>query len=177
MITRSVNPNIDRIPVSTTAANDIPNEPIVRFYRSLCWKAIFAGTAAAIGINLLLLTLGAAIGLASFTPLTDQNPAESFTIGTAIAWGLCALVSLYVGGWIAGCFSAGPKTGSIHGIVVWSVTMAITFLLASTGGGLAMGGVVKALGASLGMTGTAAASGGVRDDQTGFWACEEIGGF
>jgi hypothetical protein len=131
----------------------------VRFHRSLSWGAIFAGTVTAIGIHLLMLALGVGMGLAAFTPLTDQNPAESFTVGTGIAWSLCALVALFVGGWIAGCFSAGPKSGCLHGVVVWSVTMAVTFLLASTGGGLALGGVVKALGSGLGMMGQGAAAG------------------
>ena len=125
----------------------------VRFHHSLCWKAILAGVVTAMGIHLLMLTLGAGIGLAAFTPLTDANPGENFTVGTAIAWSLCALFALYVGGWVAGCFSAGPKTASLHGIVVWSITMVVTFMVASAGGGMALGGALKTVGAGMGLAG------------------------
>jgi hypothetical protein len=131
----------------------------VRFHRSLCWKAVIAGVVFAIGIHLLLLALGAGIGLAVFTPQTDAKPVENFSVGSAIAWSICALTALYAGGWIAGCFSAGPKTGALHGMLVWSGTMIITFVLVASGGGLALGGAVKALGEGLGMTGKEAASG------------------
>jgi hypothetical protein len=146
-----------------TSISPVDTTPLVshdvRFHRTLCWGAILAGVVTALGIHLLLLGLGAGIGLATFTPLTDQNPGESFTMGATIAWILCALFALYVGGWVAGCYSAGPKSGCLHGIVVWSVTMVISFALVSTGGGLALGGAVKALGTGLGMTGNALASG------------------
>ena len=131
----------------------------VRFHRSLCWQAILAGAVVAMGVHLLLLALGAGIGLGVFSPQTDANPLDNFSTGSAIAWSICALIALYSGGWVAGCFSASPKTGAIHGIVVWSGTMIITFLLIASGGGLALGGAVKALGAGMGMTGKAAASG------------------
>ena len=131
----------------------------VRFHRSLSWGAILAGVVTAMGIHLLLLALGAGIGLATFPPLTDQSPGESFTAGAALAWSLCALFALYTGGWVAGCYSAGPKSGCLHGLLVWSVTMVISFILVSPGGGLALGGAVKTLGTGLGMTGKAAASG------------------
>ena len=71
----------------------------VRFHHSHCWKAVFAGVVTCIGIHLLLMCLGVAIGLATFSPTTDANPRESFTIGSAVAWSICALISLYVGGW------------------------------------------------------------------------------
>ena len=131
----------------------------VRFHRSLSWGAIFAGVITAMGVHLLLLALGAGIGLATFTPLTDQNAAANFVNGSIVAWSLCALVALFTGGWIAGSFSAGPKSGCLHGVVVWSASMVITFFLCSTSGGLALGGVVKTLGAGLGMTGQAVAAG------------------
>jgi hypothetical protein len=132
MNTETYSPIVEPTSIESTSTLPLANQD-VRFHRSLSWGAIFAGVVTAVGINLLLLALGAGIGLASFTPLTDQNPAESFTVGAGIAWSLCALFALFVGGWIAGCFSAGPKSGCLHGIVVWSVTMTITFLLASMG--------------------------------------------
>jgi hypothetical protein len=131
----------------------------VIFHRSLCWKAIFAGLATVLGIDLLLWLLGAAIGLAAFAPITDANPGENFSIGAVVVWGIGGLIAQYVGGWIAGCFSAGPKTGSFHGIVVWSLTMCVSFGLAAAEGGMALGGVVKALGAGVGMVGKTAVAG------------------
>src|SRR5476649_710141 len=76
-----------------------------RFFPSLCWKAIIGGTVAAIGIHLLLTALGVGAGLATFTPMTDTNPAANFSVGAAIVWSLCALIALAFGGFIAGRFS------------------------------------------------------------------------
>src|SRR5436190_660181 len=112
MSTEFQTPDVESTDVQTTHSNleDRADAEVIRadvpFYRALYWPAIFAGVITAIGIHLLLITLGTGIGLATFNPLTDENPAKNFVTGAAIAWSLCALVALFVGGWMAGCFSA-----------------------------------------------------------------------
>ena len=51
---------------------------------SLCWGAILGGRVAAIGIHILLTALGVGAGLATFSPITDTNPAANFSVGAAI---------------------------------------------------------------------------------------------
>ena len=128
-------------------------------YHSVCWGAILAGTAAAIGIHLLLSALGVGAGLAAFSPLTDADPVENFSIGAAIVWSACALVAVAFGGFIAGRFSGCPHRGFAHGIIVWSLTLIITLLLVSMGTGMVLGGALKVLGQSLGIAAQAGASG------------------
>lgn len=149
-------PNDTTIPV---AAESIPLSCGRAAFPSLCWKAIIGGTVAAIGIHMLLSALGVGAGLATFTPLTDANPVANFSIGVAIVWSLCAFASLWFGGAVAGRFSHSAQHGFIHGILVWSLTLIITFLLLSTGTGMVLGGALKVFGASMGMGGTVVAAG------------------
>jgi hypothetical protein len=128
-------------------------------YHLVCWGAILAGTVAAIGIHLLLTALGVGAGLATFSPMTDANPAANFSVGAAIIWSVCALVALWFGGLIAGRFSGCPHRGFTHGIIVWSLTLIITLLLLSMGTGMVLGGALKVLGEGLGIGGKVAASG------------------
>ena len=126
---------------------------------SLCWGAIIGGTVAAIGIHILLTALGVGAGLAVFAPMTDTNPVANFSMGAAIVWTVCALVSLWFGGFVAGRFSHSLHSGFVHGILVWSLTMIITLLLLSMGTGMVLGGALKVLGEGLGMGGKAVAAG------------------
>jgi hypothetical protein len=141
-----------------------PSTPITterianRFFPSLCWKAIIGGTVAAIGIHILLTTLGVGAGLATFSPMTDTNPVAHFNVGAAIIWTVCALVALWFGGLVAGRFSHSIHNGFVHGILVWSLTLIITLLLLSMGTGMILGGAMKVVGEGAGIGGNAVAS-------------------
>lgn len=126
---------------------------------TLCWGAIFGGTVAAIGIHILLTALGVGAGLATFTPVTDTNPAASFSVGAAIVWTLCALIALAFGGFVAGRFSHSHHSGFVHGVLVWCSTLILTLLLVSVGTGMVLGGALKVFGEGMGMGGKAVASG------------------
>ncbi|HEX4342568.1 MAG TPA: hypothetical protein VH255_04210, partial [Verrucomicrobiae bacterium] len=116
------------------------------FYLALCWKAVFAGAVAAIGIHILLFALGVAGGLTLFTPVTDANPVAHFSIGAAIIWDVCAVVALLFGGMMAGRFSNSPQSGFAHGILVWSLTLMAAVLLAITGSSFATHAFAKIMG-------------------------------
>ena len=120
-------------------------------HHSLCWGAVLAGTIAAIGIHLLLTALGVGAGLAIFRPMTDTNPVVTFSVGAAMAWSLFAIIALSFGGWVAGRFSGCPKSGLVHGVLVWSLTLIITLPLLALGTGLALGRVMKIHGEGLGI--------------------------
>jgi len=116
------------------------------FYLALCWKAILAGTAAAMGIHILLFLLGTAGGLTLFTPVTDTDPVAHFSIGAAFVWSVCAIVAVFFGGVIAGRFSNSPHSGFAHGILVWSLTLIIALGIAVMGTGRLTAGATRVLG-------------------------------
>jgi hypothetical protein len=134
---------------------------------SLCWGAIIGGTVAAIGLHILLTTLGIGAGLAAFSPLTEAHPTADFSESTAAIWTACALVSIFFGAVIAGRFSHSLHGGLVHGILVWSLTLIITLLLLTESTGLVLGGGLKALGGAAGIGGKAMASGVTEATQAG----------
>ncbi len=142
------------IPVTSQTTASISGRRTLPF---LCWSSIIGGTVAAIGIHILLTALGVGAGLAVFAPMTDSNPIANFSMGAAIVWTFCALVSLWFGGFVAGRFSHSLHSGFVHGVLVWSVTMIITLLLLSMGTGMVLGGALKILGEGLGIAGKVAA--------------------
>lgn len=134
--------------------------------RSPSWGSVFAGTAAGLAVHLLLSMLGSAVGLGAADPLTDENPFASFGAMSAIIWTVCALISLWAGGWVAGWFSARNKaSGCLHGFLVWSMATVGIIALVGTGIGAAVGGAVNVFGKGLSAVGQplASASGGVAD--------------
>lgn len=89
----------------------------------LSWSAIFGGTFVALGVWILLYSLGLALGLSSVDP-SDPGSAKSAGIGTGI-WSLIApLIALFVGGLVA-ARTAGvvdKMGGALHGAVLWGLT-------------------------------------------------------
>jgi hypothetical protein len=138
----------------------IPGTVISSRFPSLCWRAIFGGTVAAIGIHILLTMLGVGGGLATFS---SQSTASHVSCGAAFIWTLCALVALFFGGSVAGRFSHTVHSGFVHGILVWSLTLIITVLLISVGTGKILGGALKVVGE--GVKGAAASPAQQSNDQ------------
>jgi hypothetical protein len=83
--------------------------------------------------------------------MTDTNPVATFNVGAAMAWSLFAIIALSFGGWVAGRFSGCPKSGLVHGVLVWSLTLIITIPLLALGTSLALGRVMKIQGDGLGI--------------------------
>src|ERR1700685_3062917 len=166
---------MNNVPVAPVITETIKTRCEGRFFPSLCWKAIIGGTVAAIGIHILLATLGVGAGLATFSPMTDTNPVAHFNVGAAIVWSVCALVALWFGGLVAGRFSRSIHNGFVHGILVWSLTLIITVILLSAGTGMILGGAMKVVGEGTGMGGNALASGAKQNaDQLGSFVDEAV---
>jgi hypothetical protein len=95
------------------------------------WSAIFAGTAVAVGVWLLLQVFGMGAGLAA----VDADNAGSLRgvgIGTSV-WSLLApLIAMFIGGWVAGKLAAtrDDKVGGLHGVIVWALTSVLGVMLA-----------------------------------------------
>lgn len=119
----------------------------------LSWGGIFAGFVVATALQMVLSTLGVAIGFAAFDPGAGDSASE-LGIGVAIWFALTAIISLYIGGLttgrLAGVLTRGD--GRLHGVIVWSLSTLLAVYFASMGAGRLMGGVFSAV------TGTAAAA-------------------
>src|SRR5947209_7736122 len=109
------------IPSTTVPAATLQETRFVSFFRGLSWAAIFAGTIAGLATHLLLTMLGIGLGAGMLNPITDENPVGTFSMASAIAWSISALIALWVGGWVAGRTAArvNQNTGRLHGFLVW----------------------------------------------------------
>ncbi|MDQ3388273.1 MAG: hypothetical protein M3483_02090 [Gemmatimonadota bacterium] len=123
----------------------------------LSWGAIFAGFVIATAVQMVLSTLGVAIGMSAFNP-GDGDSASGLGIAVAIWFALTAMVSLFIGGLVTGRL-AGILTrndGRLHGVVLWGLSTLLAVYFASIGLGRLTGGVFDLVTGT-----TAAVAGGV----------------
>ncbi|HLL06645.1 MAG TPA: hypothetical protein VK539_39095 [Myxococcaceae bacterium] len=125
----------------------------------LSWGAIFGGTFVALGVWVLLYSLGLALGLSSVDP-ADPGSAKAAGIGTGI-WSLIApLIALFVGGMVASR-TAGvvdKMGGALHGAVLWGVTTLAGVIVMGMALSSLLGTVFNVGKAAVGATGSAVAS-------------------
>jgi hypothetical protein len=130
-------------PTSTTAYPSVaPN-----YTRRISWGAIIAGLIVALVTQILLTMLGVAIGAATVNPAQEQRPLEGLGTGAAIWWIVSSLISLFLGGSVAGRLAGVPRKGdgALHGVIMWGTATLITFLLVGTALGGVFGGAFSAL--------------------------------
>ena len=155
--------------MNTTLSQDTRSAPTTCGCRSRApfWGAIFAGAVTALALQVVLMMLGAGLGLAIYNPITDENPIADLGAGAAVIQGLAAVVSLWAGGWVAGRFTgrAGLKVGCLHGFMVWCLATVAAIVVTTVGAGWALGDLSKIVGGGLSMAGKplAAAAGGAVD--------------
>jgi len=108
------------------------------------WGAIFAGVVAALGVASLLNLLGVGLELVGFS--TDSQTLKNLSIATIFWLAFNSIVSMFVGGWVAGLLAGKLENrveNLLHGFLMWSITMMLTFWLATTAVGYSLGGVVN----------------------------------
>ena len=107
----------------------ITREIIDRRHPAVRWSAIFAGTAVAVGLWILLQIFGMGAGLAAVD--TDRlGSLRGVSIGTTV-WSLLApLVAMFIGAWIAGKLagSRDDRVAMLHGVIVWALTSVLGVL-------------------------------------------------
>ncbi len=110
------------------------------------WSGIWAGVFAALGIMLLLATLGIAVGISA----VDLQNADPGTVGTGAAiWGaLSLLIALFVGGMLSTRLSliTDRSTSLYEGGLVWVLSVILIMYLAGSGIGMLAGGVFNLVG-------------------------------
>lgn len=129
----------DRIIVNSDAPD---NRPI----RRTAWGAVIAGALLALMTTLLLTLLFGGIGLNTFDPASSNDPVGNGT-GSIIAVIVTNLVSLFLGGYVAGRLAGSPRRGDsiIHGLMTWGVLTLATIYLVSGILGSLVGGVSSLL--------------------------------
>jgi hypothetical protein len=130
--------------------------------KRMSWGAIFAGVTVVIAIQLLLNLLGAGVGAATINPQQGQQPGHGLAVGAAIWFVISTIISLFLGGWVAGRLAGIPnkRDGALHGFVTWALaSLVLVYMLSTAVGGL-LGGAASVLGqtASLAGKGAQAAS-------------------
>jgi hypothetical protein len=136
------------------------------------WAGIWGGVLAAVGLLLLLASLGGAVGITA----TDPTQMDAGKLGIAAgAWlGISLLIALFVGGMVSTRIGAtfDGSTGFWSGALVWVVTLlamaylATTSLASLTGGALRIrGGVAQT--AATAAQGTPAANDAANAAQNG----------
>ena len=160
------------IPVTPTYISD-PVNTESRF-SGVSWGAIIAGGVAAAALAILLMTLGAGLGLIAVSPWPNEG-ASAQTVGIGvIVWSIIIeLASFAAGGYLAGRLRTkwanmhGDEVyfrDTAHGLVTWALgTLVFICLMTSAAGQLAkstaeVGGAVG--GAAIAGAGTAAAAAG-----------------
>lgn len=123
--------------------------------KGISWRAIFAGTVAALSVMLILNLIGLAIGLWSVEPTEESNPLSGLGTGSIIWWIISNLIALFIGGFIAARVgvSFANKSGIIQGIMTWALyTLFSAWLLTSVVGSI-ISGVGNVVGGVLSTTG------------------------
>lgn len=149
-----------------TTTRDVIEEH-VEFLKRTSWGAIFVGVVHVLAIMLTLGLLGAAIGLATIDPVTEQDPAWGLGTGAMIWWFLTGIIAIFIGAYVAASLTGIPKrsTGVWHGLTVWGFSVLLLLFLAGNMFATAIGGAFSALRAtaniaSQGAVAAAAASNG-----------------
>jgi hypothetical protein len=112
------------------------------------WAGIWGGVLAAVGLLMLLASLGVAIGVTAADPATT----DAVTVGSAAGlWAAGSLLlALFVGGMVS------TRAGAIHdratsfweGFLVWVVSLLLMAYLATSGIGSLTSGAMQIMGAS-----------------------------
>ncbi|MGH2413695.1 MAG: hypothetical protein ACRDEA_08395 [Microcystaceae cyanobacterium] len=113
------------------------------------WGPIIAGLVVAISAQLILSSIGAAIGLSSIAG-SDAPRSNAGDVGSAVGiWSIISLlISLFLGGWLTAraCGPMNRNTALLNGAILWATTLTISAWLLSSGVSGAFGVVASNAG-------------------------------
>lgn len=144
----------------TTVYEDRANYGRMDFIKRISWSAVFAGVLVGIVTQMLLSLLGLGIGLGTIDPVEEQNPTAGLGVGTAIWYVISSLLSLFLGGWVAGRLASAPRLfdGVIHGVLTWCLVTLLTIYFLTTSIGRVIGGASRLVGGLVRTAGSAVSS-------------------
>lgn len=111
------------------------------------WGAVIAGFFIATVTQILLNSLGFAIGLSTVDPQM-QASGKALGIGAGIWTLVTTLISVFVGAWVAGRYTSIRERGEgpLQGVLVWSLSLFFFIWIAAMGVGSALGGLMGVVG-------------------------------
>lgn len=129
-------------------------------WRRISWGAVFAGLFVALALMIWLMLLGAALGLSVQGTGDGEQDQKGIGIAVGIWWLLSEVISLFVGGWVAGRLIQAPEAldAGLHGATIWGLKSVLAAWLLVAGAGAVLGGATNVMQGAL--TGAGAAVGG-----------------
>jgi hypothetical protein len=126
-----------------------PGGPVAEQHVHVSWRAIFAGIAVALAVDVLLTLLGFAVGLTAFEP--TAGAAKGVGMGVGIWLIITAIASVFAGAYFGSRVAGDPWKGDgvAHGVMVWAGFTIISLWLVGSGLG-------KALNSAAGLAGKSA---------------------
>jgi len=111
------------------------------------WSSIFAGVVIALGVILLMMLLGMAVGFTVVDPMHDADPLAGVPLGAGIYTVFVHLLALGLGGYAATRLagSAWTSRALLHGASVWAVVSLFIVVMAATGVGALITGMATAV--------------------------------
>lgn len=116
------------------------------------WGALIAGTVLTLGIWMLLMVLGVALGLTAIRPGEQSIQGESLFTGI---WALVSpLIALFFGAWATARLARTHArwSGVLHGAVVWALSSLLGFWVLANTIGAAVSGIVNVGGQAISAT-------------------------
>lgn len=122
-------------PVDNFVTEPVVVNSVMEYHDRVRWGPIFSGLVIAIGTQLVLSALGAAIGLSN---IASSGAPRSIAgdVGTGVGiWSIISLlISLGLGGWVTAraCGPMNRSTALLNGAILWATTLTIgSWLLAN----------------------------------------------
>ena len=109
----------------------------------IAWSAIAAGSLVALAVGLVLAILALGLGLGAVDVVSGEDAgAGTITGAVGVWWTVSALLSLFVGGWVAGRIAGGSFApgGVFLGILVWALVTLASLYILTTGVSTVLGG-------------------------------------
>ncbi len=118
---------------------DFGQMSMAMFGRRISWGAIIAGVVSATFVELVLGSLGTAVGATAVAATDGSVAASKAGIGGGIWFLTSCAISMFIGGWVAGRLSGIPRKaeGTMHGFLTASLgALFVMFTMASAIGGV-----------------------------------------
>jgi hypothetical protein len=139
-------------PVDNVVTEPVVVNSVVEYHDLVRWGPIFSGLVIAIGTQLVLSALGAAIGLSN---IANSGAPRSIAggVGTGVGiWSIISLlISLGLGGWVTAraCGTMNRNTALLNGAILWATTLTIGSWLLANGVAGTFGVVAANAGAAI----------------------------
>jgi hypothetical protein len=127
--------------------------PVAQQHVHISWRAIFAGIAVALAVDVLLTLLGFAVGLTAFEPTPGATKGVGLALGIWLI--ITAIASVFAGAYFGARVAGDPWKGDgvAHGVMVWAGFTILSLWLVGSGIGKIVSGAAGVASTAIGMIG------------------------